>query len=86
MQNDIYDLVLLTDILRWYGHELVHDVAEQANISARVVLNLGHQSSDRAFMLEECWFNFKNETPERTLCMSSRSMTIICWSRFATRC
>ena len=57
MQNDIYDLVLLTDILSWNRHELVHDVAEQVNVSTRVVLNLGHQSSDCTFVLEECRFN-----------------------------
>lgn len=43
VQDDIYDLVMLADILGRNGHELVDDFTEQVDISTRVALNAGNE-------------------------------------------
>jgi hypothetical protein len=36
VEDNVYDLVVFTDVLRRYGHELVNDLAEKVNIASGI--------------------------------------------------
>jgi hypothetical protein len=51
MHYDINNLILLTDVLRGYGHEFIDDLVEQFDIAAGVVSYARYQLAYGLFVL-----------------------------------
>lgn len=88
MKDDIDDFVFVGDILGGNGHEFVDNLAEQVDITTRVMLDAMDQFVDPTLMLD-VWVEqqeFVWLLNEITVRMSSSSMMSISWSRLAIRC
>lgn len=53
VQNNINNFVLLTDVFCWLGHELVDNLAEQANVSSSIAAYVRHKFGDGFLMLND---------------------------------